>query len=111
MLRPCRKDDTGATGAGRNDVPVAAGQSRVETAPAEEAQARDAHRVAQFRHGRLEGRPEGEHIVFTLVNDTDFMYRQRVGGKVTGNTMEGTARGEGTAPRGEYRWRAVRAAP
>lgn len=58
-----------------------------------------------------DARLDGERIAFTLVDDGDYAHRVRYEGKVSGDTMEGVARGDGTAPRGEFKWRATRALP
>ena len=55
-------------------------------------------------------RLEGERITFVLVDDDDYFRRHRFEGYVAGDAIEGTVRGEGTAPRVEMRWRATRTA-
>jgi len=64
-------------------------------------------RSADVRDPRI----DGERVLFTIVDNTDFAHRVRYEGRVKGDTMEGTLRGEGSAPRGVHRWRAVRAQP
>ena len=54
-------------------------------------------------------RLDGERIAFVLVDNDDFVKRYRFEGRVSSDTMEGTVRGEGSAPRTEFRWRATRA--
>lgn len=46
-----------------------------------------------------------------FVIDGDFAHRLRFEDRVSGNTMEGAVRGDGTAPRCEQKWRASRASP
>jgi SAM-dependent methyltransferase len=53
----------------------------------------------------------GDRIQFTLVDDGDIAHRVRFEGRVGGAVMEGTVRGDGTAPRGAQKWRATRAQP
>lgn len=72
-----------------------------------EAVARGLDRPVVVRDARI----EGERIAFTLVDDGDFAHRVRFEGRVSGGIMEGAARGDGTATRGEQKWRATRAAP
>jgi len=72
-----------------------------------EARAKGLDRAVTVRDARL----EGSRIEFTLVDDGDFAHRVRFEGRVSGNSMEGVARGDGNAARGEQRWRAVRALP
>ena len=72
-----------------------------------EATARGLDRVVSVRDTRL----EGERIAFTLVDDGDFAHRLRFEGRVSGDAMEGVARGDGTAQRVEQKWRASRALP
>jgi hypothetical protein len=72
-----------------------------------EAAARGLARPVAVRDARL----DGARIVFTLVDDGDFAHRVRFEGRVDGGVMEGVARGDGTAQRGEHKWRAVRAQP
>jgi SAM-dependent methyltransferase len=62
------------------------------------------------KHAVREERLEGERIRFVLVDDDDYLKRYRFEGRVSGDAMEGTARGEGSAPRTEMKWRATRAA-
>jgi hypothetical protein len=56
-------------------------------------------------------RLDGNALGFVLVDHDDPAYRRRFDGKVTGNTIDGTAQGDANALRGEYKWRATRAAP
>jgi hypothetical protein len=56
-------------------------------------------------------RIDGDAIGFVMVDHDDTSYRRRFDGKVTGNVIEGTARGEANAPRGDFRWRATRTTP
>ncbi|HKA46265.1 MAG TPA: SAM-dependent methyltransferase [Burkholderiales bacterium] len=53
-------------------------------------------------------RLDGDTIAFVLVDHDDPVYRRRFDGKVAGNTIEGNARGEANALRGEYKWRATK---
>ncbi len=53
-------------------------------------------------------RLEGERITYTLIDDEDYLRRYRFEGRVSGDAIEGTVRGEGSAPRAEMKWRAVR---
>ncbi len=62
------------------------------------------------RNAVREERLDGERIGFVLVDDDDYMKRYRFEGRVSGDAMEGTVRGEGGAPRAEMKWRAMRAA-
>jgi hypothetical protein len=62
------------------------------------------------KHAVREERLDGERIGFVWVDDDDYVKRYRFEGRVSGNTMEGTVRGEGSAPRTEMKWRATRAA-
>ncbi|MBI4191549.1 MAG: class I SAM-dependent methyltransferase [Betaproteobacteria bacterium] len=57
-----------------------------------------------------EERLDGDRITFVLIDGDDYMKRLRFEGRVNGDTMEGTMRGEGSAPRTEVKWRATRAA-
>jgi hypothetical protein len=59
----------------------------------------------------LASRLDGDTIDFILVDQEDSTYRRRFEGRVTGNVMQGTARSDVTAGRGEYKWRATRATP
>ncbi len=72
-----------------------------------EAVARGLERAVVVRDARV----DGERIAFTLVDDGDFANRVRYEGRVAGGVIEGVARGDGTAQRGEHKWRAVRAQP
>ena len=58
-----------------------------------------------------DARVDGDRILFTLVGEGDFQHRVRYEGRVSGKAIEGTVRGEGTAPREEHKWRAVWVAP
>ena len=58
-----------------------------------------------------DARLDGDRIQFTLVAEDDFHHRLRYEGRVSGKTIEGTVRGDGTAPRGEHPWRAVWTGP
>jgi SAM-dependent methyltransferase len=64
-------------------------------------------RPASIRDARL----DGSRISFALIDDGQYANRLRFEGEVKGNSIEGTARGDGGAPRGEQKWRATRAAP
>jgi len=66
--------------------------------------ARYAGKPAYLRDARL----EGERISFILVDGADYSHVQRFEGRVNGNLIEGTVRGEGTAPSAQYKWRATR---
>jgi hypothetical protein len=70
-----------------------------------EATARGLKRPVTVRDARL----EGGRIAFTLVDDGDFAHRVLFEGTVSASMMEGLARGDGSAPRGERKWRAHRA--
>jgi SAM-dependent methyltransferase len=70
-----------------------------------EATARGLNRAVAVRDPRL----EGGRIAFTLVDDGDFAHRVLFEGTMSANRMEGVARGDGSAPRGEQKWRAHRA--
>ncbi|MGH6692515.1 MAG: SAM-dependent methyltransferase, partial [Gammaproteobacteria bacterium] len=70
-----------------------------------EAAARGLKRPVTVRDPRL----EGGRIALTLVDDADFAHRVLFEGTVSGNVMEGVARGDGTAAGGERKWRAHRA--
>jgi hypothetical protein len=56
----------------------------------------------------LNPRLDGDTIGFVLVDHDDTIYRRRFEGRVTGRTMEGTARGEANAPNEEFKWRATK---
>ncbi len=56
----------------------------------------------------LASRLDGDTIDFILVDQEDSTYRRRFEGRVTGNVMQGTARSDVTAGRGEYKWRATK---
>jgi ubiquinone/menaquinone biosynthesis C-methylase UbiE len=58
-----------------------------------------------------DARVDGDRVFFTIVDDADFAHRVRYEGKVSGNAISGLLRGDGSAPRGEHKWRAVRASP
>jgi ubiquinone/menaquinone biosynthesis C-methylase UbiE len=64
-------------------------------------------RPAVVRDARI----DGDRVLFTVVDDADFAHRVRYEGKVTENGISGLLRGDGSAPRGEHKWRAVRAQP
>ena len=53
-----------------------------------------------------ESRLDGDAITFVLVDHDDAATRRRFEGKVSGNSMEGTARNEAGSARGEHKWRA-----
>jgi SAM-dependent methyltransferase len=72
-----------------------------------EAVARGLDRPVTVRDAWL----EGGRIAFTLVDDGDYAHRVRFEGRVSSNMMEGIARGDGSAPRGDRKWGATRAAP
>lgn len=72
-----------------------------------EATARGFERHADVRDARI----DGDRLVFTVVDDADFAHRVRYEGRVTGNGISGLLRGDGSAPRGEHKWRATRVAP
>ena len=72
-----------------------------------EGTARGFERPAVLRDARV----DGDRVLFTVVDDADFAHRVRYEGKVSGNTISGLLRGDGSAPRGEHKWRATRAAP
>lgn len=59
----------------------------------------------------ISSRLDGDTIDFILVDQENSTYRRRFEGRVTGNVMQGTARSDVTAARGEYKWRATRATP
>ena len=59
----------------------------------------------------ISSRLDGDTIDFILVDQEDSSYRRRFEGRVTGNVMQGMARSDVTAGRGDYKWRATRAAP
>ncbi len=67
------------------------------------------------RDGRLvflrDERLDGERIQFVLIDDVDYQHREIFDGRVKGNVIEGTMRGEGTAPHVRRTWRAVRSKP
>lgn len=70
---------------------------------------------AVMRGGRpasvMDTRLEGDRIQFIVVDSGDFAHRVRYEGRVHGNVMQGIAYGDGTAGRGEHKWRAVRTQP
>ena len=72
-----------------------------------EATARGLKRAVTVRDTRL----EGSRVTFTLVDEGDFAHRVLFEGAVSANTMEGVARGDGSAVRGAHKWWATRAAP
>jgi hypothetical protein len=55
-----------------------------------------------------ESRLDGDAIAFVLVDHDDAGMRRRFEGKVSGNTMEGMARGDAGSQRGEHKWRAAK---
>ncbi len=72
-----------------------------------EGTVRGFERPALVRDARI----DGDRVGFTVVDDADFAHRVRYEGKVSGNAISGLLRGDGSAPRGEHKWRAVRAQP
>ena len=58
-----------------------------------------------------DARVEGDRLQFTVVDEADFAHRVRYEGKVSASGISGLLRGDGSAPRGEHKWRAVRAQP
>jgi hypothetical protein len=56
----------------------------------------------------LNPRLDGDALSFVLVDHDDPIHRRRFEGKVAGRTMEGTARGDASAPNDEFKWRATR---
>jgi ubiquinone/menaquinone biosynthesis C-methylase UbiE len=58
-----------------------------------------------------DARVDGDRVLFTVVDDADLAHRVRYEGKASGNAISGLLRGEGSAPRGEHKWRAVKLAP
>jgi SAM-dependent methyltransferase len=58
----------------------------------------------------FDSRLDGERLTFVWVDDVDYTRRWRYEGRVTGDTIEGLVRGEGSLPREPYPFRAVRAA-
>jgi len=56
----------------------------------------------------LTPRLDGDAISFVLVDQDEAVYRRRFEGRLTGKTMEGTARGEANAPAEDVKWRASR---
>jgi len=72
-----------------------------------EAVVRGLERRVYVRDARL----DGGRIAFTVVDEGDFAHRVRFEGRVNGDTIEGGALEDKAAPRGEHKWRAVRAAP
>jgi SAM-dependent methyltransferase len=72
-----------------------------------EASTRGLDRPATIRDARV----DGSRISFTLIDDGQYANRLRFEGAVRGNSIDGTARGDGAAARGEHRWRATRALP
>lgn len=63
-----------------------------------------AGKPSHMRDARL----DGERISFLLVDGADYNHLQRFEGRVNGDVIEGTVRGEGTAPGVQYQWRATR---
>ena len=72
-----------------------------------EATARGLARAAEVHDVRI----DGERILFTIVDNADFAHRVRYEGRVKGGVIEGTLQGDGSAPRGAHKWRAVRVSP
>ena len=72
-----------------------------------EATVRGFEHPAAVRDARI----DGDRVLFTVVDDADFAHRVRYEGRVSGNGISGLLRGDGSAPRGEHKWRATRAAP
>jgi ubiquinone/menaquinone biosynthesis C-methylase UbiE len=72
-----------------------------------EATVRGFERPAAVRDARI----DGDRLQFTVVDDADFAHRVRYEGKVDGNAISGLLRGDGSAPRGGHKWRAVKAQP
>jgi hypothetical protein len=56
----------------------------------------------------LTPRLDGDAIAFVLVDHDDPVSRRRFEGKITGRTMEGTARGEANVAGDEIKWRATK---
>jgi hypothetical protein len=54
---------------------------------------------------------QGERLSFTVIDDADYLHRLRFEGRIAGDAIEGTVRGEGTAPRAQHAWRARRLPP
>lgn len=54
---------------------------------------------------------EGDRIAFVLIEDSDYMLQWRFEGRVNGDVIEGTMRGQAKAPRTRHKWRATRVAP
>jgi hypothetical protein len=71
-----------------------------------EATVRGLKRQVTVREARL----DGSRIAFMLVDEGDYAHRVLLEGTVGADTMEGIARGDGSAWRGERKWRAHRAA-
>jgi ubiquinone/menaquinone biosynthesis C-methylase UbiE len=69
-----------------------------------EGTVRGFERPAAVRDARI----DGDRVLFTVVDDADFAHRVRYEGKVSGNAISGLLRGDGSAPRGEHKWRAVK---
>ena len=72
-----------------------------------EATVRGFERPAAVSDARI----DGDRLQFTVVDNADFAHRVRYEGKVNGNAISGLLRGDGSAPRGEHKWRAVKASP
>ena len=53
---------------------------------------------------------EGDRIAFVLIEDGDYTLQWRFEGRVNGNVIEGTMRGQAKAPRTRHKWRATRVA-
>jgi ubiquinone/menaquinone biosynthesis C-methylase UbiE len=71
------------------------------------ATVRGFERPATVRDARI----DGDRLQFTVVDDADFAHRVLYEGKVSGNGVSGLLRGDGSAPRGEHKWRAIRVKP
>ena len=69
-----------------------------------------ARRDSRLVHVR-DARIEGDRLSFVLIDDADHFHRQHFEGRVRGKTIEGTARGGGSAPRKQLDWSASRGAP
>jgi SAM-dependent methyltransferase len=69
-----------------------------------DAKARLGGKAVYLREARL----DGDRISFVLFGEGDFLNSQRFEGQVSGEGVRGLVRGEGTAPRTRYEWRATR---
>jgi ubiquinone/menaquinone biosynthesis C-methylase UbiE len=72
-----------------------------------EGMASRAGRPFYLRDARL----DGDRITFVLIDNDDYTLQWRFEGRISGNAIEGTMRGEAKAPRNQHKWRATRAAP